>query len=295
VKVAAVVVRWRGGDEIDRCLRSLLEHGGARLERVVMVDSGSGDGGADRLAADFPEIEVVALEANHSFARAVNTGARRCDEEALLILNPDAQLTVGALEALTSELEQHPDAAGVVPHLTNPDGSSQHDWQLRDLPTTARLALGLSGRPAFQSPPTTAVPVAQPAAAAWLVRSTVWQALGGFDERYTPAWWEDVDLCARLADRLGTPGFPADRGFCLVPTATVLHQGGTSVRSLSDTAFLRAFFRNLIRYAEQHHSRRATLIRAGLTISLIGRALLRPRTRRAHIEAVRSLSRRTGS
>ena len=39
--VVAVVVRWRGGDEVRRCLRSLTDHGGPALHRVVLVDSGS--------------------------------------------------------------------------------------------------------------------------------------------------------------------------------------------------------------------------------------------------------------
>ena len=83
--IRAVVVRWRGGDEVHRCMRSLLDDGGPDLKHVVVVDSGSGDGGAERLATEFAEIEVIPLGENHGFAhaaealvgRGVGAGRRR--------------------------------------------------------------------------------------------------------------------------------------------------------------------------------------------------------------------------
>jgi len=208
VNAGAVVVRWRGGHEIDRCLRSLITQTGERLSQIVLVDSGSGDDGAERLAAAFPEIEVMALDENLSFAHAANTGAASITEDFLFLLNPDTELEEDVVPALVAALEERPRTAGVVPLLVNSDGSEQHRWQLRRFPTVARLAMGRSGAPAFASPPAATTVVAQPAAAAWMVRKDVWQTLGGFEETFAPAWWEDVDFCARLARRLGEPGFP---------------------------------------------------------------------------------------
>ncbi len=277
MKAAAVVVRWRGGDEVDRCLRSLLAQTGRHLSRIVLVDSGSGDGGAERLAAAFPEIEVLALAENRSFAHAANTGAAATTEELIFLLNPDTELEEAAAATLVEALEERPRTAGVAPLLLNPDGSGQDLWQLRRLPTVARLATGRSGAPAFSTPPTTATAVAQPAAAAWMIRREVWRALAGFDETFAPAWWEDVDFCARMACRLGTPDFPADHGFVVVPRARVRHLGGSSLGELDRAAFLTAFTGNLLRYAAIHHPKNLPLIRTGLRWSLAGRALIRPR------------------
>ena len=275
--VAAVVVRWRGGDEVDRCLRSLLAQCGPDLGRIVLVDSGSGDGGAQRLAASYPEVEVIALAENRSFAHAANAGAAAITEDLIFLLNPDTEVEEGAVATLVEALEQRPRTAGVVPLLVNADGSAQHLWQLRRLPTIARLATGRSGAPAFSSRPTAPAGVIQPAAAAWLVRHDVWRALGGFDESFAPAWWEDVDFCARLTDRKGSADFPADEGFVVVPQARVRHQGGSSLEELDRAAFLTAFCENLLRYAAIHHPKNLSLIRTGLRWSLAGRALLRPR------------------
>jgi GT2 family glycosyltransferase len=291
VSTAAVVVRWRGGDEVDRCLRSLLEHGGEELQRVVLVDSGSADGGAERIALDFERVEVLALEENRSFAWAAGRGVERCDEDLLLILNPDAALIEGSLRSLCEALADRPEAAGVVPLLVDVNGRPQHRWQLRLLPGWSRLAAGLPGAPQFPTaPPVQIEPVEQPAAAAWLVRREVWSALGGLDPVFAPAWWEDVDFCARLKSGLGETGFPAREGFSMVPGARIQHHGGLSLSELSQLEFATIFYANLLRYAERHHRRRLGLIRVGLRLSLIARSLLRPQRSPAYLGAMRAIS-----
>ena len=279
--IQAVVVRWRGGDEVRRCLSSLLANAGPLLARVVLVDSGSGDGGAARLASEFPDIKVIALADNRGFAFAADHGAGEGVEPLLLLLNPDIEVEAGALNSMVDLLKDHPRAAGVVPLLEGFDNTSQHRWQLRHLPGAARLALGLSGAPAFSTPPQAPVAVPQPAAAAWLVRRTVWEVLGGLDPTFEPAWWEDVDFCARLHDRLGEPGFPADEGFIVEPAALFHHGGGSSVAALGREAFFAAYYTNLLRYTARHHPGRLGLIRKGLQVNLGLRMLLRPSQRKA--------------
>ena len=290
MRVAAVVVRWRGGDEVDRCLRSLVEQSGRRLSRVVLVDSGSGDGGAERLTSAFPRIEVLALPENRSFAHAANAGVGRCPEELILLLNPDTEVKDSAVDLLADELENRPETAGVVPQLVDPDGSSQHRWQLRRLPTAPRLALGLPGSPVFSAPPATVSSVPQPAAAAWLVRRDVWRALDGFDERYAPAWWEDVDFCARLDRGLGEPEFPAEEGFLVAPAAQVVHEGGSSVSELSDRDFLALYHRNLMLFSSRHHRSKNRIIRHALKWSLRCRAVLRPKRRESYLNAAETVA-----
>ena len=285
----AVVVRWRGGDEVRACLASLLAHGGPRLAGTVLVDSGSGDGGAERLAAEFPTVRVIGLEENLGFAHAANCGAAEGGEARLLLLNPDTELMPGSFNELAGGLDRRPAIAGTVPLLEGADGATQDRWQLRRFPTAFRLATGRSGAPAFTAPPTAEQPVAQPAAAAWLVRRSVWNALGGFDEIFAPAWWEDVDFCARLEGRCGTGSFPATEGFVVQPAARILHRGGSSVAALGDEAFLTAYYRNLARYVARHHPQHAPAIRACLRLTLKTRAIAQPNRRQAYRAALSSL------
>lgn len=293
MKVAAVVVRWRGGAEVERCLDSLHDQRGGRLDRIILVDSGSGDGGAERLAAAYPDIEVLALPDNRSFAHAANRGVVEADADSVLLLNPDTELEPGAVDILADTLDARPRCAGVVPLLVNPDGTSQHRWQLRRLPNAARLALGMSGAPAFGQPPRIIAGVEQPAAAAWLVRREVWRQLGGLDERFAPAWWEDVDFCARLAGVAADPAFPATEGFLVVPAAIVRHLGGSSVGEIGSGRVAALFAVNLVRYAERHHPDRLAVIRTSLGASLIARAALRPARAADYLAARRAVMRRT--
>lgn len=290
MRVAAIVVRWRGGDEVARCLGSLAEHGGDRLTSVILVDSGSGDGGGEALARRFTDVELVALEHNRSFAVACHRGVEACNEPLLLLLNPDAELTPGALDVLVGFAARRPEVAGAVPLLVGPDGRSQHRWQLRRLPSWRRLAVGLGGAAAFSpSPPAGPAPVAQPAAAAWLVRRSAWQALDGFDPIFAPAWWEDVDFCTRLAGRLSDPAFPVREGFWVAPRSLFRHLGGVSAGQMAAGDFLDAYYGNLLRYAERHHAARLGIIRAGLKLSLLARAAARPSMRAAYRHAMPSL------
>jgi GT2 family glycosyltransferase len=293
--IRAVVVRWRGGDEVRRCLRSLLDEGGSDLKRVVLVDSGSGDGGAQKLAAEFTEIEVIPLEENYGFAHAADRGASEGAEPHLLVLNPDTVVTRGAIGRLVALLADRPRAAGAVPLLEDMDGVSQHRWQLRHLPTTARLALGLPGRSVSAAAPTSPIEVPQPAAAAWLVRRAVWEDMGGLDPTFAPAWWEDVDFCSRLGHRLSEPEFPFEEGFVVQPAARLRHVGGASISALGQTAFFKAYYRNLLHYAARHHPGRLGQIRRGLIISLTGRMLFRPSKRQAYSAALDTIRMATPS
>lgn len=281
----AVVVRWRGGDEVRTCVRSLLDDGGPELKRIVLVDSGSGDGGAERLTREFAEIEVIPLEENHGFAHAADCGAFEGNEANLLLLNPDTVVTRGAIDRLVELLVDRPRAAGAVPLLEDMEGTSQHRWQLRQLPTAGRLALGLPGKSISAAAPTSPIEVPQPAAAAWLVRRAVWEDMGGLDPTFAPAWWEDVDFCRRLDSRLGESEFPFEEGFVVQPDARLRHVGGTSVSALGQSAFLKAYYRNLLHYAARHHPGRLGHIRRGLMLSLAVRVLFYPSRRRAYSAA----------
>lgn len=284
----AVVVRWRGGEEVVRCVRSLLDHGGSRLDAVLVVDSGSQDGGAERLAESFPEVDVIALPTNRSFAWAADHGVASASSPHILLLNPDTEITPGVLDLLAGELDARPAAAGTVPLLVGLDGALQTRWQLRRLPTPARLAAGLGGAAQFPNrPPRGPTPVEQPAAAAWLIRRSVWAALDGLDPTFAPAWWEDVDFSERLLRR--NRGV-AEAGFWAVPEARVVHAGGASLANLTDAAFLTAYYRNLLRFARRHHGPSYAAIRASVRIAVAARALARPSRRAAYRAALRAMT-----
>ena len=261
----------------------------ARFELIV-VDNGS-DGDPSELAADRTNVSVLRPGRNLGFGAAVNRGATEAGGDLILLLNTDAVPEPGALDALVEGMANRPDAAGLAPRLLGADDAAQAAWQLRRLPSLRTLI----GYCCFVEPtplpePAAGTPVEQPAACALLLRRSAFDEAGAMDERFWPAWFEDVDLARRLADR--------GEQMLYWPEAVFRHGLGASVPRLGYGAFLAAYYRNLDRYARKHHGRGAALLlRAVVAAAALLRIGLLPfrRARRARgrSEAVAGLWRLT--
>lgn len=129
--VSVVVVTFDGLPWVERALASV------RGCETVVVDNGSSDGTPDLVRERFPGVEVVEQE-NRGLAAGWNVGVARTSGRYVLLLNSDAWLHEGALEALVAFADAHPRAAVVGPRLRNPDGSLQRS--VRGFPTLWRLA-----------------------------------------------------------------------------------------------------------------------------------------------------------
>ncbi|MEA2407368.1 MAG: hypothetical protein QOE69_1487 [Thermoleophilaceae bacterium] len=79
-----------------RSARAALDAAGARGELVV-VDNGSTDDSAERVAREVPEARWIAMGDNLGFSTAVNRGLREGTAEWVLLLNNDATLESDAL------------------------------------------------------------------------------------------------------------------------------------------------------------------------------------------------------
>jgi GT2 family glycosyltransferase len=107
MSVAAVVVSWNGRDDTLDALESL------RGIDTVVVDNGSVDGSADAIAERFPEVELIRAGVNLGFAGGNNAGIRRALDRGadwVLLVNNDATVEPGIVEALAAAAESRPDA-----------------------------------------------------------------------------------------------------------------------------------------------------------------------------------------
>jgi N-acetylglucosaminyl-diphospho-decaprenol L-rhamnosyltransferase len=129
--VSVVVVTYNALPWLERCLESV------RGTETVVVDHGSTDGTVAFVRERFSAAAVVAEE-NRGLAFGWNTGIAATSGRYVLLLNADAWLDDGALEALVRFADEHPRAAVVGPRLRYPDGSLQRS--VRGYPTLWRLA-----------------------------------------------------------------------------------------------------------------------------------------------------------
>jgi GT2 family glycosyltransferase len=222
-RAACVVVTYDALPWFERCLRCV-----DGLESVV-VDNGSSDGTVDLVRRRFPRVRVVESE-NRGLCAGWNTGIGTTAAEHVLLLNADAWLLEGALEALVGAADRHPRAAAVGPRLLNPDGTLQRS--VRGFPTVWRLAteylylrkLAPRSR-ALNAFYGAGFDHASEREVEWLmgacllVRRAAYDDVGPFDERYF-MFSEEVDWMRRASER----------GWSVVftPEARCVHVGGAT-------------------------------------------------------------------
>jgi GT2 family glycosyltransferase len=280
-RVLVAIVSWNSAAHVAAAVKSIPPG-----VPVVVVDNASRDGSAD--AARAAGARVVEAASNLGFGPACNLAAKEgAPSETILFLNPDAALLDGAdaLAALLAALDEDPAVVAAAPRLT---GDGQETFQLRRLPRLGailREALlvdrlfpsnaGFRRDRYLDRPRDEAFDVEQPAAAAFLVRRAAFEAAGGFGPDFTPAWFEDVDLCAKLLERGGRIRY--------VPAARAAHVGGVAMDALSWRDFRPVYVRNQFRYLVRHAS--APVCAAAWAATALGAALrlaLAPVVRAGH-------------
>lgn len=253
--VSTLVVCWNNREFLGRCLESV--PAGSDL---VVVDNGSMDGSADLVASTFPTARLIRLPRNVGFASGVNQAAAVATGDYLLLLDPDAEATPQAIDRLAACFDEHPTCGAASGRLISMTEEPQQQFRSRRFPTLASVALDLllvsriwPGNPVTRRVEGTdldrsaTVPVERSAASCLMVRRRAFEDVAGMDEQFSPAWFEDVDLCKRLHDR----GWE----IYSVPAAVFRHIGGASVRALGRARQRRIYYRNLERYIRKHHGR----------------------------------------
>jgi GT2 family glycosyltransferase len=298
VTLDVVIVSYRSRELLRDCLASLRAHGPSRPMKVIVVDNASGDGTTEMVAADFPEVELIASPTNLGFAAATNLGAKRGGAPYVLALNPDTVVTDGALDTVLESMEAHPEVAVAGARLLRPDGTLDHASK-RSFPTPLSALghfTGVGRRPgasgklaAYRAPEVESGPVDAVNGAFMLMRRAAFEGIGGFDEGYW-MYMEDLDLSYTLAQE----GW----GTWYEPAATVMHVKGGTTGGERSVRLNWAFHRGMYRFYRKHyateHSRAVNaVVYVGIAVklatavahSLLRRSRARLRQRRPSVAA----------
>jgi GT2 family glycosyltransferase len=171
------------------------------------------------------DLVLIASPTNHGFAGGCNLAVRYAHGERLVFLNDDTVVANGWLDGLHRALDSDPDAAVVGSKVLCTDGRLQEAgcvlWSDGSTTGVGR------GRPPHEPEFAFTRPVDYVSFCCAMVRRSAWQEAGGFDERYFPAYYEDLDLCLTL-HQLGWK-------VVYEPTSTVHHsEGGSASRGFRD-------------------------------------------------------------
>jgi N-acetylglucosaminyl-diphospho-decaprenol L-rhamnosyltransferase len=250
-----VIVSFRCEALLRQCLRSLEANPPSRPMSVHVVDNASGDGTAEMVAREFPEVSLTRNTRNAGFAAANNLAIRQGDAAYVLVLNPDTMVTTGALDRLLSLIDSRPEIAVSGPRLELPDGNIDHAGK-RSFPTPLGALghfSGLGRRPdspralaQYTAPAVESGPVDAVNGAFMLIRREALEQVGGFDEGYW-MYMEDLDLCYRFARAGWTTWYE--------PSVTVIHVKAGTTGPRRSARLNRAFHYGMYRFYRKHYAR----------------------------------------
>lgn len=210
---------------------------------VIVADNASTDGSMEMMAEKFPSVRTVVFDRNYGFTGGYNRAFRSIRSRYFLLINSDIETPEDWLSPLVGWMESHPECGICAPKL--------HSWQNREMFEYAGAAGGYIDRfgyPFCRGRVMSRVEKDEgqydsPADVFWatgaclLIRSSLYDALGGLDERFF-AHMEEIDLCwrAQLAGHRVT----------VVPQSTVYHIGGGTLPQNSPWKLQLNFRNNLL-------------------------------------------------
>lgn len=212
-ELSFVLVNYKVGKQLAECVQSLQAVASDLACEMIVVDNSPPEASFLLADAGIRNLRVISNAQNWGYAAACNLGARAARAPYLWFLNPDVRYAGGSVPRLVQWLDRHSSVALAGPRVLNPDGTRQ--FSCRSFPTwTTAFAhrYSLLTR-VFPSNPFSQTYLqmnldGKPTAVDWasgcclLVRKTVFEDVGGFDEGYF-LFFEDVDLAHRVKGRGG--------------------------------------------------------------------------------------------
>jgi len=231
-----ILVTYNKSEHTFRCLESIRAFADVPYE-IIIVDNASTDETLELLSR-LDGVSIIKNETNLGFGLACNQGASKAKSENLLFLNNDTTISPGSFSALTRILEDRPDVGAVGAKIVLMDGTLQEAGSIL-WADGSNLGYG-RGRDPSDPEFTYLREVDYCSGVCLMVRRDAFEKLGGFDDRYSPAYYEDCDLCLGLQDR----------GWRVVyqPEAVIFHHEHGST-SATDAMLLMQ--RNRIKFVEK--------------------------------------------
>lgn len=267
--ISVIVLNWNTRQLLRKCIASVYGTVSPIDIEVIVVDNNSSDGSADMVAESFPDATLIRNSKNIGFSAGNNLAIRQASGRYILLLNPDAELLPGSVQAMFDFAESHPDAAVIGPKLLNTDGSLQKNGRM--FPTFAREMLHITkiyrlapgwfnrkyewGRADFDA----ATEVDEVSGACMLVRRAAIDKAGMLDERFF-MYYEEVDWCLRIKK--------AGCKVWYLPEAQTVHHVSQSADQTGIKKNIFAY-RSQYRYFLKHHGAlQAVLLRLASSLIL---------------------------
>lgn len=196
--VTIVVLGWGSAPHLLECLRAV-----SRIERTVSFEV------IVTLNEPTPELikeltesvhgaRIIQSRVNLGYGGACNAAVEVAAGRYIVLLNDDTIVDRYWLGPLVETAEAHPTISAVGSLLFNIDGTLQESGSMLFADGSTMCVSGRGTDVAHRWDWARRVDYCS--GASLLVRKSIWDRLGGFDEIYYPAYFEDVDLCLRIQE-----------------------------------------------------------------------------------------------
>ncbi len=200
------------------CLRSIYQAMPARSFEIIIVDDCSDDETLLAALVFSGAVRILRNTSNLMFVKTCNAGAAQARGKYLFFLNNDTLVREGWLDELVETFEQVPNIGIAGSKLLFPDGKLQEAggivWRLGDGWNWGR------GRDADEPAFSYLRDADWVSGAALMIERTLFEDLGGFDELFVPAYYEDTDLAFRVRAQ--------GRRVVVQPASQIVHLEGVS-------------------------------------------------------------------
>ena len=240
--IAVIIPVWNGMQDLPTCLTALHRQRSIQFD-IFAVDNASTDGSSAYISNNWPDVHLIRNETNLGFARACNLALHAAKGYSILVLlNQDTEVFPDWLSNLVAPI-QHDTSIGITGSKTiYPNGLIQHAGGSVDA-HGAGHHIGRGERDHGQYGSLREVDFVIGAALA--ITSSAYQAVGDLDERFSPAYYEDVDWCYRVRN--------AGYRVVYVPDAALVHNEGSTLSAADhDAEYL--LHRNRLRFVLKHWS-----------------------------------------
>lgn len=231
--LTVIIVNYNSGELIVQAIQAVVNTIKRLDYEIIVADNHSDDDSLEQIEKHFSDqVHILRLDENKGFAAANNCALKVSKGRNILFLNPDTQVLEGAIEMLSDYLDTHISVGACGPNLYTPTMQPAFSyWMLR--PGIRLEWNGLFSdfflhrkyKGSHEHNFTTQVrPVAHIMGAALMVKASILQQVGPFDEAFF-LFYEETELCHRIA--------AAGYELVNIPQAHVIHAEGQSINKLN--------------------------------------------------------------
>ncbi len=217
-KVSILIPAYNQQKYTMACIESIIQNTEGITYEIIVMDDKSPDHEAQEIESHLKNVKFIVNGVNYGFLRNCNKGAKFTIGEYILFLNNDTNVQPGWLSSLVELIESADDIGMVGSRLVYPTGEQQEaggivwndasGWNFGRLDDPNKPEYNYVKESDYLT------------GAAMMIRTSLWEEIGGFDERYVPAYYEDSDLAFEVRNH----GYRA----MYQPKSIVIHFEGIS-------------------------------------------------------------------